>query len=64
MDYLNPAQHALGCDVVLQAPTIRRSLQLPTDAIDNIGIVPDVVLPWNHPDPVAAILATYSSARR
>jgi C-terminal processing protease CtpA/Prc len=57
VDYLNPAQHPLSCGVTLQSPTIRRSAQLPADAIDNIGIAPDVRLAWNEPDPMRAILA-------
>jgi hypothetical protein len=26
--------------------------RLPADAIDNTGIAPDVLLPWNEPDPI------------
>jgi C-terminal processing protease CtpA/Prc len=59
VDYLNPAHHPLGCGIVLQAPTIRRSIRLPADAIDNIGIAPDVLLPWNEPDPVSAVTRSY-----
>jgi hypothetical protein len=59
VDYLNPAHHPLGCGVVLQAPTIRRSLRLPADAIDNIGIAPDVLLPWNEPDPITTVTTSY-----
>lgn len=59
VDYLNPAQHELGCGMTLQAPTIRRSLRLPTDAIDNRGIAPHVALPPGERDPIGAILAHY-----
>jgi C-terminal processing protease CtpA/Prc len=45
VDYLNPAHHELGCGTILQAPTIRRSVRLPQDAIDNVGISPDVIIP-------------------
>jgi hypothetical protein len=61
VDYLNPAQHALSCGVTLQSPTIRRSAQLPADAIDNTGIIPDVRFPWNELDPIGATLRYYAS---
>jgi hypothetical protein len=59
VDYLNPAQHPVGCGVMLQAPTIRRSVRLPADAIDNRGITPHVLLPWAEVDPIGTILARY-----
>jgi hypothetical protein len=59
VDYLNPGQHQLACGVTLQAPTIRRSLGLPADGIDNRGILPHVRLAHDDPDPVAAILDYY-----
>jgi C-terminal processing protease CtpA/Prc len=62
VDYLNPAQHAVGCGVTLQAPTIRRSGRLPAEAIDNRGITPHVLLPWTEGDPIGTILASYGIA--
>lgn len=59
VDYLNPAHHPIGCGVTLQAPTIRRAVQLPEGAIDGRGIAPHVSLPWTRDDPVRVILASY-----
>ncbi len=59
VDYLNQAWHSLACGVVLQAPTIRRSLHLPADSVDDTGIAPDVVLPLTAEDPIGTILRHY-----
>lgn len=64
VDYLNPAHHDLGCGVSLQSPTIRRSLGLPVGGVDNRGIAPHVLLPWDARDPVSDILGSYGPMER
>lgn len=65
VDYLNPTFEALPCKrFVLATPLTKRSMKLPQDAIDNVGILPDIRISDKVDDKIQFIVNHYRNLNR
>jgi hypothetical protein len=64
VDYLNPMFETLPCNkFILAVPLVRRSMKLPKDAIDNVGISPDVRIDKNVKNKIRFVIDFYKNSK-